>query len=132
MVRMMLLLKQSRRELVRIVHPSVVNPVVLAGARGQPDRVLQSVIAYMMIYGATLVGLTMLLLFSGLDVGHRLLRGGRLRQQHRPRAGRGRAGGQLRRPERLPDLGLQLRRCCSAGSSCCRVLVLFTPRFWRR
>ena len=31
MVRMLLLLKQSRRELVRIVHPNVVNPVVLGG-----------------------------------------------------------------------------------------------------
>jgi len=30
--------------------------------------VMQNVIAYMMLYGATLVGLTMLLLFSGLDV----------------------------------------------------------------
>jgi trk system potassium uptake protein len=67
MVRMLLLVKQSRRELVRIVHPSVVNPVVLGGA-AVSDRVMQSVIAFMMMYGATLVGLTMLLLFSGLDV----------------------------------------------------------------
>jgi trk system potassium uptake protein TrkH len=67
MVRMLLLLKQSRRELVRIVHPHVVNPVVLGGAAVGP-RVMQSVIAFMMLYGATLVSLTMLLLFSGLDV----------------------------------------------------------------
>lgn len=66
MVRM-LLLKQARRELVRIVHPQVVNPVVFGGNMVSP-RVMQSVIAYMMVYGATLVGLTMLLLFSGLDV----------------------------------------------------------------
>ncbi|HLL18893.1 MAG TPA: potassium transporter TrkG [Rubrivivax sp.] len=66
MVRMLLLLKQSRRELIRIVHPNVVNPVVLAGT-AIPDRVMQSVIAFMMIYGATLVGLTMVLLFSGLE-----------------------------------------------------------------
>jgi len=67
MIRMLLLLKQSQRELVRIVHPNVVNPVVLAGSPVSP-RVMQSVIAYMMLYGASLVGLTMLLLFSGLDV----------------------------------------------------------------
>jgi trk system potassium uptake protein TrkH len=67
MVRMLLLLKQSYRELVRIVHPSVVNPVVIGGA-AVSQRVLQSVIAYMMVYGASLVALTMLLLFSGLDV----------------------------------------------------------------
>jgi trk system potassium uptake protein TrkH len=67
MIRMLLLLKQARRELVRIVHPSVVNPVVL-GTQPVSDRVMQSVIAYMMMYGASLVGLTMVLLFSGLDV----------------------------------------------------------------
>jgi trk system potassium uptake protein len=66
MVRMLLLLKQARHELVRIVHPNVVNPVVLGGA-AVSARVMASVIAYMMVYGATLVSLTMLLLFSGLD-----------------------------------------------------------------
>ncbi len=67
MIRMLLLVKQARRELTRIVHPSVVNPVVVGG-RAVPDRVIHSIIAFMMIYGATLVGLTMLLLFSGIDV----------------------------------------------------------------
>jgi trk system potassium uptake protein TrkH len=66
MIRMILLLKQARRELVRIVHPNVVNPVVLGG-QAVSDRVMQSVIAFMMMYGATLVGLTMLLLFLGLE-----------------------------------------------------------------
>jgi trk system potassium uptake protein TrkH len=66
MVRMLLLLKQAKRELVRIIHPNVVNPVVLGGGT-VGDRVMQSVIAYMMIYGATIVGLTLLLLFSGLE-----------------------------------------------------------------
>jgi len=67
MVRMLLLLKQSRREMIRILHPNVVNPVVLGG-RAVSDRVMLSVIAFMMMYGATLVGFTMLLLFSGMDV----------------------------------------------------------------
>jgi trk system potassium uptake protein len=63
---MLILIGQARRELVRIVHPSVVNPVVIGGAVVSP-RVLQSVTAFMMAYGATLVGLTMVMLFSGLD-----------------------------------------------------------------
>ena len=67
MMRMLLLLKQVRHELVRIVHPNVVNPVVISG-QVVDARVMQNVIAYMMVYGATLVALTMLLLFSGLDV----------------------------------------------------------------
>ena len=67
MVRLLLMIKQARRELVRIVHPNVVNPVVLGG-QAVSDRVMQSVIAYMMMYGGSLVVLTMVLLFSGLDV----------------------------------------------------------------
>jgi trk system potassium uptake protein TrkH len=67
MVRMLLLLKQARRELIRVVHPNAVSPVVLAG-RPVSDRVMQNVIAFMMLYGATLTGFTMLLLFTGMDV----------------------------------------------------------------
>ena len=67
MVRMLLLVKQTRRELVRIVHPHAVAPVVMNG-KAVSDRVMHSVIAFMMIYGATLVSLTMALLFTGLDV----------------------------------------------------------------
>jgi len=66
MVRMLLLVRQARRELVRIVHPAVVNPVVLGG-RAISDRVIQSVIAYMMIYGAMLTALTMAMVATGLD-----------------------------------------------------------------
>ncbi|MEO7853831.1 MAG: potassium transporter TrkG [Rubrivivax sp.] len=66
MMRMQLLLKQSQHELVRIVHPHVVNPLVIGEQLVDP-RVLQNVIAYMMMYGATLVGLTLVLLFSGLE-----------------------------------------------------------------
>jgi trk system potassium uptake protein TrkH len=66
MIRMLLLLKQARRELTRIVHPNVVNPVVL-GNRAVSEGVIQGVIAFMMIYGATITVLTMLLLFTGLE-----------------------------------------------------------------
>jgi len=67
MMRMLLLLKQSQRELVRIVHPNVVNPVVIGG-QAVDARTMQNVIAFMMMYGATLVALTMVLLFSGMEV----------------------------------------------------------------
>ncbi len=66
MVRLILLLKQARHEFVRIVHPNVVNPVVFNG-QAVSDRVMQNVIGYMMTYGAVLVGLTMAMLFTGLD-----------------------------------------------------------------
>ncbi|HMO45965.1 MAG TPA: potassium transporter TrkG [Rubrivivax sp.] len=67
MLRMLLLLKQAQHELVRIVHPKVVNPVVIGG-QVVPQRVMQNIIAFMMVYGAMLVALTMLMVFSGLDI----------------------------------------------------------------
>jgi len=67
LVRMVLLFKQARRELVRIVHPRVVNPVTLGGAI-MPASVMTAVLGFMLIYGAVTMGLTMLLLFTGLDI----------------------------------------------------------------
>jgi trk system potassium uptake protein TrkH len=67
MVRMLLLIKQARRELVRILHPRVVNPLTL-GETVIPATVIAAVMAYMLIYGASIVGLTLLLLLSGLDL----------------------------------------------------------------
>lgn len=67
MVRMLLLVKQARRELVRAMHPRVVNPVTLSGAT-VPGTVIAAVMAFMLIYGASTVGLTFLLLLSGLDL----------------------------------------------------------------
>jgi trk system potassium uptake protein TrkH len=67
MVRMILLIKQARRELVRIIHPRVVNPVTLAG-HVVPMSVMTAVFGFMLIYGAATMGLSMLLLFSGLDI----------------------------------------------------------------
>jgi trk system potassium uptake protein len=67
MVRMILLVKQARRELVRIIHPRVVNPVTLAGGTVSAN-VVATVLGYMLIYGATIIGFTLLLLLSGLDL----------------------------------------------------------------
>ncbi|TSE33590.1 TrkH family potassium uptake protein [Tepidimonas taiwanensis] len=67
MVRMVLLIKQARRELVRIIHPHVVNPVTLGG-QAVPAQVMNAVLGFMLIYGAATMGLTFLLLLSGLDL----------------------------------------------------------------
>jgi trk system potassium uptake protein TrkH len=66
MIRLMILLAQARRELVRIVHPRAVTPVVIGG-RTIAETTIQSVMAFMMIYGGTIFTLTMVLLFTGLD-----------------------------------------------------------------
>jgi trk system potassium uptake protein TrkH len=67
MVRMVLLIKQSHRELVRAIHPRVVNPVTM-GRATIAATVIAAVMAYMLIYGASTIGLTMLMLLSGLDI----------------------------------------------------------------
>ena len=67
MVRMILLVKQARRELVRIIHPRVINPVTLGGAV-IPMSVMTAVLGFMLIYGGVTMSLSMLLLLSGLDI----------------------------------------------------------------
>ncbi len=67
MVRMIVLVKQARRELVRIIHPRVVNPVKLGGGTVSSNAI-STMLGFMLIYGATIVGFTMLLLLSGLDL----------------------------------------------------------------
>jgi trk system potassium uptake protein TrkH len=129
MVRVMLLLKQSQRELVRIVHPSVVNPVVMGGAV-VPPRVLQSVLAFMMIYGASIVGMTMLLLFSGLDVVSAFTAAVACLNNIGP--GLGEVGPAVNYGS-LSDFQTWV---CTFGMLLGRIellpiLVLFTPQFWR-
>ncbi len=130
MARMLLLLKQSQRELVRIVHPSVVNPMVVGGQVVDP-RVMQNVIAYMMMYGATLVGLTMLLLFSGLDVVTAFTAVIACVNNIGPGLG---TVGPASNYGGLTDFQTWV---CSFGMLLGRLellslLVLFTPQFWRR
>jgi trk system potassium uptake protein len=67
MIRALLMVKQARRELVRIVHPHAVNPVRI-GTRVVDNAVLFSVLAFMLVYGATVIFMTLLLMLSGLDL----------------------------------------------------------------
>ena len=66
MVRMLILLKQARREMNRLVHPRAVQPVRL-GNTVVDNRVIFSVLAFMLVYGATIIGLSMVLLLTDLD-----------------------------------------------------------------
>jgi trk system potassium uptake protein TrkH len=130
MVRMLLLLKQSYLELVRIVHPNVVNPVVMGGQVVSP-RVMQNVIAFMMLYGASLVALTMVLLFSGLDVVTAFTAVIACVNNIGP--GLGEVGPALNF-QGLNDFQTWV---CTFGMLLGRLellslLVLFTPQFWRR
>ena len=67
LIRSLLLHKRALAEFTRIVHPRAVRPVTLGGAV-VPGAVLGSVLAFMLIYGSSMVVATMLLLLSGLDL----------------------------------------------------------------
>jgi len=130
MVRMLLLVKQARRELVRIVHPRVVNPVTLNGAV-VPPAVLSSVLGFMLIYGASIVGLTLLMLLTDMDLVTAFSAVVGSVNNIGPGLGQvgpaGNFGG-------LTDL--QLWILCFAmligRLELLSVLVLFTPQFWRK
>jgi len=66
MVRVLILVKQARREMTRLVHPRAVQPVRLGDAVVD-HRVIFSVLAFMLVYGATIIGLSMVLLLTDLD-----------------------------------------------------------------
>ena len=66
MVRVLILVKQARREKTRLVHPRAGQPVRL-GESVVDNRVIFSVLAFMLVYGGTVIGLSMLLLLTDLD-----------------------------------------------------------------
>jgi trk system potassium uptake protein len=67
MIRAELQLKQAWRELRRIVHPRAFIPVKLGGQLVE-NNIIFAVLAFMLMYGATLIFATMLLTFTGLDI----------------------------------------------------------------
>jgi trk system potassium uptake protein TrkH len=67
LVRSILLLKQAQRELTRIIHPRAVVPVTLGGQVVSP-QVMQSIVAFMLLYGTVMVAATLTLLLGGLDL----------------------------------------------------------------
>ncbi len=67
MIRTQLLLMQGWRELSRLLHPNAVIPIRIGG-QVIPNKVVFSVLAFMSLYGASIITMTMMLLFSGLDI----------------------------------------------------------------
>lgn len=66
MIRMVILVKQARREFVRILHPRVINPARI-GDQSIPNKVVFSVLAFILLYWAALILLTMLMLLTGME-----------------------------------------------------------------
>ena len=67
MIRALILLRQAKREMIRILHPRLINPVCIDD-RVVENNVIFAVLAFMLVYGGSIIWLTFLLLLSGLDV----------------------------------------------------------------
>jgi trk system potassium uptake protein TrkH len=67
MMRALIVFRQVMREVVHTVHPSAVRAVKLADAP-LPNKIVFAVLAFSFIYMVIIVSLTLLMVFSGLDV----------------------------------------------------------------
>jgi trk system potassium uptake protein len=67
MVRALLMYRQALREMRRIIHPRAHLPVKLGGQVVE-NNIIFAVLAFMLVYGATMVIGTMLLMLTGTDV----------------------------------------------------------------
>ena len=67
MVRAELMVRQASRELMRIIHPRAYLPLKLGGQIVE-NNIVFAVLAFMLVYGGTMVTMTMLLAVSGLDI----------------------------------------------------------------
>ena len=65
MARLVILIKQARREMRAIIHPRAVQPVTLAG-HPVDNRTIFSVLGFMLMYGGTIIVLTLLLLLTDM------------------------------------------------------------------
>jgi len=67
MVRAELMVRQALRELMSIIHPRAYLPVKLSGQRVE-NNIIFAVLAFMLIWGGSVIAVTMLLAASGLDI----------------------------------------------------------------
>ncbi|MBL8324855.1 MAG: TrkH family potassium uptake protein [Rubrivivax sp.] len=130
LIRSILMLKLARRELTRIVHPRAVVPVTLHGGI-VPTQVLFSLLAFMLVYGSMMVAVTMVLLFSGMDLVSAATATIACINNTGPGLGQVGPSGNY---QGLTDFQTWV---CSFAMMVGRlellsVLVLFTPQFWRK
>ena len=130
MFRTLLLWRQASRELRLLVHPSAVFPVRIGG-KPIPERVGDSVLAFIFLYFMTTVALTFALLLTGLDFDSSI--SAIIASINNSGPGLG-AVGPVKNYGSLTDIQTWI---CTAAMLLGRleifsVLVLFTPTFWRK
>jgi trk system potassium uptake protein TrkH len=130
MIRAIVLYRQIYRDLVRLLHPSAIIPVKVAGQR-IPDDVIVGVLAFFFIWTATLITTMLLLAATGLD----LRTASSAAVASLSNIGPGLHGvGPATTYSSLNDLQTWI---CTAAMLLGRLelftlLVIFTPAFWRK
>jgi trk system potassium uptake protein TrkH len=66
MIRTLILIKQTGREFLKLLHPAAINPLKIGG-RVVPDNIVFSVLSFIFLYFMSVVILTFALVISGLD-----------------------------------------------------------------
>jgi trk system potassium uptake protein TrkH len=130
MIRTLTLVRQSSRELSRLIHPTLAAPVTVGGAE-IPNSVVFAILGFIFLYAMSVIGLTFLLIFGGLD----FISAFSAIVACINNAGPGLARvGPATNYQSLSDFEVWV---CSFTMLLGRleifsVLILFTPQFWRR
>ena len=67
MARLIILVKQTRREIMRMLHPHIVDTLTIGGTP-VPNGTVFSVMAFMLVYGGTILALTFILLLTNMPL----------------------------------------------------------------
>lgn len=67
MARLVILIKQTRREINRMLHPRVVDTLMING-EPIPNSTIFAVLAFMLVYGGTVLALTFILLLTNMPL----------------------------------------------------------------
>ncbi|MBA4502927.1 TrkH family potassium uptake protein [Marinobacterium marinum] len=127
-IRVLLILKQGYREILRLIHPNAVIPIKL-GQRPIPDPILQAVWGFFSVYLMVFVVMLLALLATGLDQVTAWSAVGATLNNLGPGLGEVAAhfGGLNPTAKWILCLAMLLGRL-----EVFTMLVLFTPAFWRR
>ncbi|OGS80155.1 MAG: potassium transporter Trk [Gallionellales bacterium GWA2_55_18] len=130
MIRTLVLVKQAGREFLKLLHPSVVNPMKIGG-QVIPNSIVFAVLGFIFLYFMTIATLTFVLLISGMDFISAFSAVVACVNNFGPGLG---AVGPASNYQGLNDFQTWI---CTFAMLVGRleiftVLILFTPHFWRR
>ncbi len=66
MIRTLIISRQAMREILLLIHPQIVRPMKIEGGV-IPNKVVLAVLGFLFVYFMTIVGMTFVLMASGLD-----------------------------------------------------------------